>query len=225
MGNSISSKKKNEENENKSIKKLKTKYNENIIKDTNYKELNFPEEKKDGKRKKINIKKYKLSFNLNIYLEENAFRKKSNYLSLPLSTIRGMVNNIIYNNFSFIDANGKSVNLKEENNLTVSEVINDCNKINLKIAKAKNMKKILEIKDDIITKDTTIEIKDENENNSNYEDIPIEQKKKKMKIKDLEKEEDINDLFLDNKEKTKEESDSSENKRVKKKKKKKKKKE
>ena len=37
MGNSISSKKKNEENENKSIKKLKTKYNENIIKDTNYK--------------------------------------------------------------------------------------------------------------------------------------------------------------------------------------------
>ena len=224
MGNSISSKKKNEENENKSIKKLKTKYNENIIKDTNYKELNFPEEKKDGKRKKINIKKYKLSFNLNIYLEENAFRKKSNYLSLPLSTIRGMVNNIIYNNFSFIDANGKSVNLKEENNLTVSEVINDCNKINLKIAKAKNMKKFLEIKEDIITKDTTIEIKDENENNSNYEDIPIEQKKKKMKIKDLEKEEDINDLFLDNKEKTKEESDSSENKRVKKKKKKKNKK-
>ena len=222
MGNEISSKKKNEENENKSIKKLKTKYNENIIKDTDYKELNFPEEKKDGKQKKINIKKYKLSFNLNIYLEENAFRKKSNYLSLPLSTIRGMVNNIIYNNFSFIDANGKSVNLKEENNLTVSEVINDCNKINLKIAEAKNMKKILEIKDDIITKDTTIEIKDENENNSNYEDIPIEQKKKKMKIKDLEKEEDINDLFLDNKKKKKKKKKRKKRKKKKKKKKKKK---
>ena len=235
----------NEKTKKKSKKKI-------IKKDENGKESDseVQEEKEEIKKAKSKKKYDKIS----IYLSGEEFNKKKLDLYLSLSDLRELLDDEIEKNSVFIEKEGKNINLDDEENLSISLILNNKK---LKIETKPKIKKKKKEKDTKEKTESISKAKEEAEsadkletknniiNSDNKEDTPIEKEKKsingdKKKEKEKENSEEEEDkkkknepsdeeYFYeeDKKKKYRESSDEeySEEKNKKKKKKKKKKKE